>query len=226
MPEHDCESTGFSRSVLAMLSWGIGIGVPVALIALALAFCATQPYDSGFGGIEMGCLIVIGSFLYGWMFSGIACCLFGRILNRGDRIRRHQLESLGLRFFMAGLALLILIVGVIAWFVLGNSASTRHFHISKLHACGCPEFSPMALRVRNHTAIRALELHALGGDIDRLQTWLTLMPELRCDCSGLRTLAPLIKRGIITKLWQDKRIIRVSTSWRSSFVKRSTFRLP
>ena len=114
--EHESVNTGFSKPVWVMLHLGVGIVVPIVLIAAAIAVCAAQPEDSGYGGMEMAGLILACGFLYGWMLSGIACWELGRIWNRDQSthaFRRHSLESFGLGYFLAGLSLLT--VGIIVF---------------------------------------------------------------------------------------------------------------
>ena len=86
---------------------GVGVGVPVTLIFLAVAVCAALPDECQGGSLPMFGLILLEGFPCGWILSGLGCWILGRRLSRDHRAFRvlHlPLEYWGL--ILVGLGLL------------------------------------------------------------------------------------------------------------------------
>jgi hypothetical protein len=90
-----------------------GVGVPVALMALAIAVCAVLPDEWQFGSIPMLALIVIDAFPCGWALSGLGSWLIGRHWSGNDR----TVTVLGLRLEDCGVMVMgigLLAVGIVS----------------------------------------------------------------------------------------------------------------
>lgn len=92
----------------AMAVLGLGIGVPIGLIVLAVGVCVALPDDWHFGTLPMLGLIIIDAFPCGWVLSGLGCWAFGSRWSRNHRthiLLGRPLEYWGL--IIVGLGLLI-----------------------------------------------------------------------------------------------------------------------